>query len=155
MRIIYRSLERRTPLAPEYLSAPITPDQIRDETMADSNGWAAFGLIFLISTPLISRYFPVFVLDTVSAWLEKLRRIDQMIHDGVVTDQAEVARLGRVTRARLTQIMNLICLAADIQERVLFLPVTKRGHDAIAERHLRPIAGVPDWRKQQRMWEDL
>ncbi|MEQ8785151.1 MAG: HDOD domain-containing protein [Pirellulaceae bacterium] len=38
-------------------------------------------------------------------------RLDQLIRDGVVTDQAELARLGHVTRARLTQIMNLLNLA--------------------------------------------
>lgn len=43
-------------------------------------------------------------------------RLDRLIRDGVVTDQAELARLGHVTRARLTQIMNLLCLAPDIQE---------------------------------------
>ena len=47
-------------------------------------------------------------------------RFDGLIRDGVVTDQAELARLGHVTRARLTQIMNLLNLAPDIQEEVLF-----------------------------------
>lgn len=35
-------------------------------------------------------------------------RLDQLIRDGVVADQAELARLGHVSRARLTQIMNLL-----------------------------------------------
>jgi hypothetical protein len=81
-------------------------------------------------------------------------RFDQLIHDGVVTDQAELARLGHVTRARLTQIMNLLCLAPDIQEALLFLSATERGRDAITERELRPIAAVADWRKQRRIWRD-
>lgn len=34
-------------------------------------------------------------------------RFEQLIRDGVVADQAELARLSHVTRARLTQIMNL------------------------------------------------
>jgi len=38
-------------------------------------------------------------------------RLDQLIRDGVVADQAELARLGHVSRARLTQIMNLLYLA--------------------------------------------
>lgn len=59
-------------------------------------------------------------------------RRDQLIFDGEVTDQAELARLGHVTRARLTQIMNLLCLAPDLQEQILFLPVTERGRDAVA-----------------------
>ena len=79
-------------------------------------------------------------------------RLDQLIRDGVVADQAELARLGHVTRARLTQIMNLLCLAPDLQEQILFLPATERGRDAITEKQLRPIASIPDWRKQRRMW---
>jgi hypothetical protein len=79
-------------------------------------------------------------------------RLDQLIRDGAVADQAELARLGHVTRARLTQIMNLLCLAPDIQEQILFLPTTERGRDTLTEKQLRPIAGVPDWGKQHRMW---
>jgi len=78
-------------------------------------------------------------------------RFDQFIRDGAVADQAEFARLGHVTRARLTQIMNLLCLAPDIQEKLLFLSATQRGRDAINERVLRPIAAVADWRKQRQM----
>lgn len=81
-------------------------------------------------------------------------RFDGLIRDGVVTDQAELARLGHVTRARLTQIMNLLCLAPDIQEALLFLPRVERGRDPIKERQLRPIAAVPDWRRQRGMWQD-
>ena len=82
-------------------------------------------------------------------------RFEQLLRDGVVADQAELARLGHVTRARLTQIMNLLNLAPDIQEEVLFLPRTEEGRVPISERHLRPIAAVPDWRKQRRMGEAL
>jgi hypothetical protein len=37
-----------------------------------------------------------------------------MIERGEVRDYADLARLGYVTRARLTQIMNLLLLAPDI-----------------------------------------
>jgi len=79
-------------------------------------------------------------------------RFDGLIREGVVADQAELARLGHVTRARVTQIMNLLCLAPDIQEELLFLPRVHRGKDPIQERQLRPIAAVPDWQKQRQMW---
>lgn len=79
-------------------------------------------------------------------------RLDQLIRDGVVADQAELARLGHVSRARLTQIMNLLCLAPDIQEQILFLPATERGRDAITERQLRPIAATLSWSKQRQFW---
>jgi hypothetical protein len=48
--------------------------------------------------------------------------------------------------------MNLLCLAPDLQEEILFLPPCERGHDLVTERDLRPIAAVADWRKQRRMW---
>jgi len=82
-------------------------------------------------------------------------RFDGLIRGGAVTDQAELARLGQVTRARLTQIMNLLLLAPDIQEALLFLPRVERGRDQVHLRLLQPIAQVPDWRKQRRMWKEL
>lgn len=47
-------------------------------------------------------------------------RFDELIQAGEVTDYAELARLAHVTRARITQIMNLRMLAPDIQEAILF-----------------------------------
>jgi hypothetical protein len=98
---------------------------------------------------------PVGRVPRISKLMALAIRLDRLIRDGVVTDQAELARLGHVTRARLTQIMNLLYLAPDIQEQILFLPQTKRGHDAVTERQVRPIAGVSDWRAQRRMWREL
>ena len=43
-------------------------------------------------------------------------RFEQLVRGGVVADYAELARLGHVTRARMTQITNLLHLAPDIQE---------------------------------------
>lgn len=82
-------------------------------------------------------------------------RFDQLIRDGIVADQADIARLGHVTRARVTQIMNLLNLAPDIQEDILFLPPTESGKDPITERDLRPIAAEADWAKQTVMWNEL
>jgi hypothetical protein len=79
-------------------------------------------------------------------------RFEWLLAAGVVKDQAELARLGHVTRARLTQIMNLLNLAPDIQEALLFLPRVERGKDPLTERQLRPIAAEPDWQTQRRMW---
>ena len=47
---------------------------------------------------------------------------EQMLRDGHVEDMATLARYGQVTRARMTQIMNLLLLAPDIQETILNLP---------------------------------
>jgi hypothetical protein len=82
-------------------------------------------------------------------------RFDRLVREGEVADYAELARLGHVTRARVTQIMNLLMLAPDIQEEILFLPRVERGRDSIHLRQLQPIALVPEWRKQRRMWQAL
>jgi hypothetical protein len=51
--------------------------------------------------------------------------------------------------------MNLLQLAPDLQEELLFLPRIERGRDTLKLADLQPIALVPDWRKQRRMWRDL
>ena len=82
-------------------------------------------------------------------------RFEKLVRTGEVRDYAELARLGHVTRARMTQVMNFLNLAPDIQEELLFLPRTERGRDPIREHHIRPIAAIPDWRKQRRVWREL
>ena len=82
-------------------------------------------------------------------------RFDGLIQRGEVQDYADLARLGYVTRARITQIMNLLNLAPDIQEALLFLPRTLQGRDAISERDIRPIARVPYWNRQRALWAQL
>jgi len=79
-------------------------------------------------------------------------RFDQLIRDGVVADQAELARLGYVSRARVSQIMNLLNLAPDIQEAILDLPPVESGR-GLTERELRVVVAEVDWGRQQRMWQ--
>lgn len=79
-------------------------------------------------------------------------RFQSLIERGEVRDYAELARLGHVTRARVTQIMNMINLAPDIQQAILALPLTTEGRDLIKEWQVRPIAAEPDWRKQRFLW---
>ena len=81
--------------------------------------------------------------------------MDRLIREGVVRDYAELARLGHVSRARITQIMNLNLLAPSIQEEILFLPRVGRGRDPIREHALRPITAMFDWNKQRRMWKSV
>jgi len=82
-------------------------------------------------------------------------RFDGLIRTGAVADYAELARLGHVTRARITQIMNLLHLAPDIQEALLHLPRVERGRDPIQLRDLQPIATEADWRRQRELWSPL
>jgi hypothetical protein len=82
-------------------------------------------------------------------------RFERLVRTGAVRDYAELARLGYVTRARMTQVMDLLNLAPDIQEEILFLPKTSNVRDTIPERRIRAIAATPDWRRQRRMWREL
>lgn len=82
-------------------------------------------------------------------------RFEGLIRDGVVASPAELARLGQVTRARMSQIMLLLNLAPEIQEAVLHLPRVAFGSDPLFERDPRRIAVEPDWGEQRRLWAKL
>ena len=82
-------------------------------------------------------------------------RFERLVKRGDIQDYADLARLGYVTRARITQIMNLLNLAPDIQEDILFLPNTMKGRDPILEKDLRPVAAVPHWSRQRKMWAQM
>ena len=71
-------------------------------------------------------------------------RFDEYLRTGQVADHAALAEHGLVSRARISQIMNLLNLALDIQEAILFLPRTLHGRDAIQLRQLQPIATTFD-----------
>jgi len=49
--------------------------------------------------------------------------------------------------------MNLLHLASDIQEEILFLPPGDGGRDGVTERALRSLVAIIDWRKQKKEWE--
>lgn len=76
-----------------------------------------------------------------------------MIRAGEIEDLATAARLCGVTRARMTQISNLVLLAPKIQEEILDLPPVTRGRDRITERHLRVIISDEEWDRQRARWE--
>lgn len=73
---------------------------------------------------------------------------DELLRQGKVKDYAELARLGQVTRARITQIMNLLNLAPEIQEELLLLPAGGRGREHLTERTLRKVLEDPNWSRQ-------
>jgi hypothetical protein len=82
-------------------------------------------------------------------------RFGQLIRSGAVRDYAELARLGQVSRARLTQITNLLHLAPDIQKAILFLPRVAHGRDPIHLHNLQALTTVLDWQSQRRRWNEI
>jgi hypothetical protein len=80
---------------------------------------------------------------------------EDMVARGQIEDYATVARIGQVSRARVTQIVNLALLAPDIQEEILFLPKTRRNRDVLNTTVLQPLAREHDWQRQRAMWARL
>ena len=91
----------------------------------------------------------------VARTLALAHRIDGMIRAGELRDLADAARAIGVTRARMTQIMNLLLLAPDIQETIVDLPLVTNGRDPVSERQLRRIVAEADWNQQTELWKTL
>ncbi len=91
----------------------------------------------------------------VARLLALAHRIDGMVRSGELKDLAHAARLCGVTRARITQIMNLLLLAPAVQQAILDLPPVTSGRDPVTERHLREIVAEPDWNRQVQLWDAL
>ena len=63
--------------------------------------------------------------------------------------------MGHVDRSRVTQIMDLLQLAPDIQEEILFLPLVATAADPVLLSDLLPIARLRHWRQQRPRWREL
>src|SRR4051812_3037288 len=85
----------------------------------------------------------------VARLLALAHKFQGMLDRGEVQSMAELARLGRVSRARITQIMDLLMLAPDIQEEVLY------GSVAMLPRELFAVVRRVRWSEQRlllRQW---
>ncbi len=82
-------------------------------------------------------------------------RFEGLLRAGTVSDLSELARLTKVTQPRMTQIMNLLHLAPDIQEELLFLPPIAKGRDEIHERMIRPVAAAIRFNTQRNLWRKI
>jgi hypothetical protein len=79
------------------------------------------------------------------------RKLDALVQSSAVTGYAELARLGHISPARLTQILVLLHLAPSIQEYILFLSAADARF--IGESELRKIAREPRWDRQRELFE--
>ena len=75
-----------------------------------------------------------------------------MIQEGTVKNYSELAHLGQVSRARITQVMNLLQLAPDIQEDIL---LGHRPQCRLREPAIRKLSGVALWSDQRDRWHAL
>jgi hypothetical protein len=98
---------------------------------------------------------PIGRLPRITRYMALAIYYEDLIRKGHVRDYAEIATLGHVTRARVTQIMNLRLLAPDIQERLLAMPRITSGRDMLSLRLLQTIVLEFNWDTQRRTFRQL
>ena len=84
----------------------------------------------------------------VARMLALAHHIETSIGRGLYQDRADAARQLGVTRARITQLLDLTLLAPDIQESILFMEAVD-GVEPITERGLRKVLASPLWHVQR------
>jgi hypothetical protein len=82
-------------------------------------------------------------------------RFEKLVAEGLVENYADLARLGGVSFARMSQILNLLNLAPDIQEELLFLKKIPGGREPVTEFELRDLVAEVEWGTQRRAWEEM
>ena len=98
---------------------------------------------------------PVSFIPRLARLMALAIHLDELVQTGAVPDYATLARLGHVSRARITQILNLAQLAPDIQEELLFLDPDHVAAARLTLRTLQPLTALLDWRQQRRAWRKL
>ncbi len=78
-----------------------------------------------------------------------------MISRGEARDYADLARLGCLTRERMSQIMELVWLAPDIQQDILEFRPSGGTRFPISEVAARKVAHALSWKDQREDWEKL
>lgn len=87
----------------------------------------------------------------VARMLALAHHLQGAIDRGLVPDRAAVARKLGLTRARVTQLLDLLLLAPDLQLQVLELEAMD-GVEPMAERTLRAVAHAGTWAEQRAAW---
>lgn len=103
------------------------------------------------ATARVERRYPA----RIARQLALAHALQKRVEDGEFVDYADMARALGFTRARITQIMDLLLLAADIQEEILFLEVPP-GAQPVSERAVRDsVLKSLDWQEQRRRWAQV
>jgi hypothetical protein len=93
-------------------------------------------------------------LTLIKTLLHKAIRWKELLESGKVSDEAEIARYEGYSRARATQIMNLLLLAPEIQNHILSLSLAASRHP-VTERSLRPVTQIENQMEQIAAFEAL
>ena len=86
-------------------------------------------------------------LPHITRLLALAHHLQDLLDQGVVQDYADIARLSGITRARVSQIMNLTLLAPQIQEELLFIENSK-----VSKRIIKKVLKEVNWKEQFKIW---
>jgi hypothetical protein len=98
---------------------------------------------------------PLRQLPRITRLLALAVKFEGLIQQGVIKDYTELAGLGRISRARVTQIMNLLNLAPDIQAQILSWAERIPDQLSIPETTLRTLSSEVIWSRQRARWEEI
>lgn len=80
-------------------------------------------------------------------------QLQQLFEEGKVKGLKQVANWLKMTHARISQIMNLLLLASDIQEEIL---LSNKGEiSRLTEHKIRKIAMEVNWERQKELWREV
>ena len=107
--------------------------------------------VTLSETPPPAKPEPVRRPAKVAQQLALAHHLQAAIDRGAIADRADVARKLGLTRARVTQLLDLLLLAPDLQAAILALEAVD-GAEPMAERALRAVAHAGTWAEQRAAW---
>jgi len=81
-------------------------------------------------------------------------KMQELIDSGKVPDRATLARRLGFSRARVTQLLDLLLLAPDIQEEIVMLEIPA-GNKTITEHETRKVLRFCHWQKQRSEWNKI
>ena len=84
----------------------------------------------------------------VALMLAFAHKLQETIDNGEYTDRADAARKLGLTRARVSQLLDLLMLAPDIQEKILLMERVD-GIEPTSERALRQVVAEENWEEQR------
>lgn len=106
------------------------------------------------ATPPAPKPPPVRRPAHVARQLALAHHLQRAIENGAVADRAAVARNLGLTRARVTQLLDLLLLAPDLQLAVLEMEAID-GVEPTSERPLRQVAHALRWDSQRTRFREL
>ena len=114
--------------------------------------------MFWLLRPLIApqRAIPPPSARSQKSAIEQALESRRLLDGGVVNSQAEIARRFGISRARVTQVLNLLRLPQPVLG--LLLESGREDGSHCTERQLRPILRLPEWAQiaaLQQIQEDI